>query len=224
MHENQFRFKRSTFFIPIVTIITIWFIYFIEIYGGFNFNKFGVYPRTIKGLRGILFSPFVHSNIKHLFNNSMPLFVMLGGMFYFYHKIAFKVIVIGTLLTGFITWLIARDSYHIGASGVIYFLVSFIFFSGIIRKYYRLIALSLIVVFLYGSMIWYIFPTEEHISWEGHLSGFLVGLAMAFFVKKSGPQPENFEYSKNEEFDNLFDDEGNFIPPTEDENDIANEN
>ena len=119
------------------------------------------------------------------------------------------------ILTGLLTWILGRPSYHIGASGIIYLLVSFIFFSGIVRKYYRLIALSLIVVFLYGSMIWYIFPMEERISWEGHLSGFLVGSVFAFIFRKKGPQPEKFIYTKNEDFEKLFDESGNFNPPSE---------
>ena len=121
---------------------------------------------------------------------------MLGCLYYFYKPIANKVLVIGLLLTGFLTWSFGRPSYHIGASGVIYFLVSFIFFSGIFRKYYRLVALSLVVVFLYGSMIWYIFPVEKQISWEGHLSGFVVGFLFAIIFKNQGPQPEIFNIQK----------------------------
>jgi len=217
MSKTQFTYRRQFFLIPIITLVIIWFVYFIEIQFGFNFNKYGIYPQSIKGLRGILFSPFIHSDFRHLFNNSIPLLVMLGCLYYFYHKIATKVLVIGVLLTGVLTWAIARPSYHIGASGVVYFLVSFIFFSGVFRKYYRLVALSLVVVFLYGSMIWYIFPVEERISWEGHLSGFLVGFLFAFIFRNLGPQPEVFNYSENKEFDELFDEEGNFNPQIEEE-------
>ena len=98
-------------------------------------------------------------------------------------------------------------------------MVSFIFFSGILRKYYRLIALSLAVVFLYGSMVWYVLPVEDSISWEGHLSGFLTGIIFAFIFKNVGPQPESFEFTPNEEFEILFDDEGNFNPPEEEKED-----
>ncbi len=215
MSDNQFKTKKGTFIIPILTLLAIWVVYIIEIGFGFNFNKFGIYPNNIIGLRGILFSPFIHADIKHLLNNSVPLFVMLCSLYYFYHKIATKVLVLGTLVLGFLTWFIARPANHIGASGVIYFLVSFIFFSGIFRKYYRLIALSLAVVFLYGSMIWYVLPIEESISWEGHLSGFITGLVFAILFKKVGPQPEIFEFTPNEEFENLFDENGNYIPPEE---------
>lgn len=221
MSKPQFVFNKSTFYSPILTIIVIWMVYFIEIKFGYNFNKYGIYPQTFKGLRGIIFSPFIHGSAQHLFNNSIPLLVMLGCLFYFYQKIALKVLFFGIVLTGVLTWTFARPSYHIGASGVVYFLVSFIFFSGVFRKYYRLVALSLAVVFLYGSMIWYVFPIEKGISWEGHLSGFLVGFVFAIIFKKEGPQPENFTYTENPEFEKLFDEDGNFNPPEEE---ITSEN
>jgi membrane associated rhomboid family serine protease len=215
MSETNFNFKSNVFTIPVGMIVLIWFIYFIEIKFNFNFNKFGIYPKSVLGLRGILFSPFIHSDTKHLFNNSIPLFVLLGCLYYFYQKIANKVFVYGLLLTGLLTWVLGRPSYHIGASGVVYLLVSFIFFSGIFRKYYRLTALSLVIVFLYGGMIWYIFPTEDRISWEGHLSGFLTGAFFAFIFRKYGPQPEKFEFTKNEEFESMFDENGNLIEDIE---------
>ncbi len=215
MSESNFKFRPTVIYVPLIAIFIIWFVYFIEINFGFNFNKYGVYPKSLIGLRGILFSPFIHSNTTHLFNNSVPLLVMLGCLYYFYHKIATKILFWGILFSGLLTWVIGRPSYHIGASGVIYLLVSFIFFSGIFRKYFRLIALSLIVVFLYGSMIWYIFPMGGKISWEGHLSGFIVGFIFAFLFRKKGPQPENFIFSKNDEFEKLFDENGDFNPPPE---------
>ena len=215
MSNSKFYFHSKVLIVPFVALFIIWFVYFIEIKFGFNFNKYGIYPKSFVGLRGILFSSFIHSDATHLLNNSVPLLVMLVSLYYFYQKIANRVLILGLILTGFLTWILGRPSYHIGASGVIYLLVSFIFFSGIVRKYYRLIALSLIVVFLYGSMIWYIFPMEERISWEGHLSGFLVGSVFAFIFRKKGPQPEKFIYTKNEDFEKLFDESGNFNPPSE---------
>ena len=219
MEDQTFKYRRSVLMVPIIAVVLIWLIYFIEIKFSFNFNKYGIYPKTLKGLRGIFFSPFIHSNTNHLFNNSIPLAVMLTSLYYFYNKIANRVLFFGLILSGLLTWLIARPSLHIGASGVVYLLVSFIFFSGIFRRYYRLTALSLIVVFLYGGMVWYIFPVEERISWEGHLSGFLVGFIFSFIFRKMGPQQKAFKFTKNEEFELLFDEEGNFNPPSEsDEN------
>jgi len=215
MKNRKAEIDNLTLIVPISVIVIIWGVYFIEINYGFNFNKYGIYPRTFKGLRGIFFSPFIHGSVSHIFNNSIPLAVMLGSLYFFYKKIATKVVLTGIVLTGLLTWSYARPAYHIGASGVVYFLISFVFFSGIFRKYYRLIALSLVVVFLYGSMIWYIFPVEEKISWEGHLSGFLVGFVFAFLFRKQGPQPEQYIFSKNEAFENQFDENGNFIEQTE---------
>ena len=166
--ESHLKISKSIFFIPILYVVGIWLIYWVEIYFNFNFNKFGVLPRDLIGLRGIVFTHFIHSDTNHLFNNSFPLFVLLLSVFYFYRDIAYKVLIFGGLLSGLLTWVIARESYHIGASGIVYLLFSFVFFSGIIRKHYRLVALSLIIIFLYGSMIWYVLPIKDGMSWEGH--------------------------------------------------------
>ena len=128
MEDGNFKYKRSIVTIPILVIFILWVIYFIEIKFGYNFNKYGIYPKRIVGLRGIIFSPFIHGDAKHLFNNSVPLLVMLISLFYFYRKIALKVLLYGAFLSGLVTWVIARPSYHIGASGVVYLLVSFVFF------------------------------------------------------------------------------------------------
>ncbi|MDX6746708.1 rhomboid family intramembrane serine protease [Polaribacter sp. PL03] len=210
--KKQLKISKSIFFIPTLYVFGIWFIYWIEIYFNFNFNKYGVFPRELIGLRGVFLTHFIHSDTSHLFNNSIPLFVLLLSLFYFYKDIAFKVLIYGALLSGFITWCIARESYHIGASGIVYLLFSFIFFSGIIRKHYRLVALSLIIIFLYGSMIWYVLPIKEGMSWEGHLSGFLVGILFAALYRNKGIVKEEHQFVETE-FDLLFDENGQFAPP-----------
>lgn len=208
--DHNLKFHKNVLWIPVVSVLTIWLVYWIEIKFGYNFNKYGLYPRDINGLRGIIFSPFIHSDTSHLFNNSVPLFVLMASLFYFYKEVAYKVLFYGIILSGFFGWIIGRESYHIGASGVIYLLFSFVFFSGVFKKHYRLTAMSLVVIFLYGSMIWLILPTEDRISWEGHLSGFLVGLFYAFFYRNKGIIKEEFHFSKTE-FDLLFDENGNLI-------------
>ncbi len=215
-NESQLKISKSIFFIPILYVFSIWFIYWIEIYFSFNFNKYGVLPRDIVGLRGVFFTHFIHSDVNHLFNNSVPLFVLLLSLFYFYRDIAYKVIIFGGMLSGFLTWSIARESYHIGASGVVYLLFSFVFFSGIIRKHYRLVALSLIIIFLYGSMIWYVLPIKDGMSWEGHLSGFLVGLIFAVFYRNKGIIKEEHQFTETP-FDLLFDENGTYTPPETEE-------
>ncbi|MDA9092936.1 rhomboid family intramembrane serine protease [Polaribacter sp.] len=198
--------------IPILYILVIWILYFIEIKFGYNFNKYGVFPREFKGLRGVFFTHFIHNNTRHLFNNSIPLFVLLLSIFMFYKEVALKVLAYGSLLTGFLTWIIARESYHIGASGVVYLLFSFVFFSGLLKKHFRLVAVSLIVIFLYGSMIWYVLPIKDGMSWEGHLSGFVVGLVFAFLYKNKGIKKTE-PYFEETAFDLLFDENGNYAPP-----------
>lgn len=184
---------------------------------GINLNEYGVYPRRISGLQGVVLSPFIHGSIEHLYNNTIPLAVLTSFLFYFYRSAAVRVFLLGTLISGLLTWAIARPSYHIGASGVIYLLASFIFFKGILAKNYRLVALSLVVVFIYGSMIWYIFPVKDGISWEGHLAGFLTGLVLAFITKVQVPEVRKYDWERDdyrEEDDPFlkhFDDEGNFI-------------
>ena len=209
---HTFKFSKSFLLVPVVYLVSIWVIYFIEIQFNLNFNKYGVYPRTLEGFRGVFLTHFIHSNTSHLFNNSIPLFVLLSSLFYFYKEVAYKVLVLGGFFTGFITWIIARESFHIGASGIVYLLFSFVFFSGMIRKHYRLVALSLIIIFLYGSMIWYVLPIKEGMSWEGHLSGFLTGLLFAIIYRKKGIVREEYQF-KETDFDLLFDEQGNFAPP-----------
>ena len=212
MSENyELRFSNRMIIIPFIMVFVIWFIYWIEIKFGLNFNKYGIFPRAISGLKGILFSPFIHSSISHLFNNSIPLIVLSSLLFYFYREVALKVFIYGGFLSGFLTWLIGRESYHIGASGIVYLLFGFVLFSGILKKHFRLVAVSLVVIFLYGSMVWYLFPVKKGISWEGHLSGFIFGFIFALLYRKQGIMKEKYVFSKNE-FDDRFDENGNYIP------------
>ncbi len=221
--ENQLKISKSIFLVPVVYVVAIWFIYWVEIQFNFNFNKLGVYPRSLSGFKGVFLTHFIHSNASHLFNNSIPLFVLLTSLFYFYKEVALRVLLFGGFFTGFLTWCIARESYHIGASGIVYLLFSFVFFSGIIKKHFRLVALSLIIIFLYGSMIWYVLPIKEGMSWEGHLSGFLVGLVFAFLFKNKGIVKQEHQFTETE-FDTMFDENGNFVPPVlEDENEKIEE-
>ena len=221
--QDQFKFSTGVIAYPIMFVLIIWFVFWFEVRFGYSFNSFGVYPRTLTGLRGVIFSPFIHSNIEHLYHNTIPLFVLSTALFYFYRTISWKIIFYGILFSGFLTWCIARPANHIGASGLIYVLMSFTLFKGIFAKHFRLIALSLLIVFLYGSMIWYVFPIIAEISWEGHLSGLIVGFLFAIFFRKSIAKPKKFDWEHddfNEEDDPFlkhFDADGNFIENIESE-------
>jgi membrane associated rhomboid family serine protease len=194
-------------------------VYWLQIKFDFDFFENGIYPRTISGLQGVLFSPFIHSDLGHLYNNSIPIFILLAAMLYFYSRQTLAVIGYGILFSGIITWIIGRANYHIGASSLIYVLVSFIFFKGIQTKYYRLVALSLAVILVYGSMVWYIFPkVDEKISWEGHLAGLITGFALSLYYKTPEFKKiikydwEHPDFNPMEDkFMQRFDENGNFV-------------
>lgn len=195
---QSFKFTTYVWAIPLYFVLFLWMVYWFEITFQISLNKYGILPRDFVGLRGIIFSPFIHSGVAHLYHNSIPLFLFLVCLGYFYRDLSWKIIFYGMILVGLMTWVIGRKSYHIGASGMIYMLFSFILFSGIFRKYYRLIAVSLTIIFLYGSMVWYILPIKEEVSWEGHLSGFVVGLIFAWIFRKQGPQKQNYAWEEEE--------------------------
>jgi membrane associated rhomboid family serine protease len=185
--------------IPGIFVFLMWLVKIIEVLFSINLASLGIYPLTPKGLPGIIFSPFIHANFGHLFNNSLPLFFLGTALFYFYSEIAVKVSLWTYFLTGTLVWIAGRDAWHIGASGLIYGLASFLFFSGIIRKYFRLVALSLLIVFLYGSMVWGIFPNiYREISWESHMLGFISGIILAVAYRKEGPQQPAYEWNEEE--------------------------
>lgn len=185
--------------IPLIFPILLWAIhlitYLIEIYP----YKLGILPRNISGLVGVFTSPLIHGSFSHLISNTAPLMLMGVGIFYFYPKVAYKVFAIIYLGTGILVWLFAREVYHIGASGIIYGFVSFLFFSGIFRKDNRSIALALVVILFYGGLIWGVLPIEQGVSWESHLFGAIAGIIAAFIFRKVDP-PKKYDW-ENEESD-----------------------
>lgn len=194
---------HSSFANASIFLVGMWLFFWAQHLFAFDFYKLGVLPRTFSGLIGLIFMPFIHSKneIEHIVNNSLPAFLLISSLFYYYREIAWKVLLLGWIFTGAFLWVFAEDfgRYHIGMSGVIYFLASFLFTSGVIRRYLPLQALSLFIVFLYGSMVWGIFPMQEKVSWEGHFSGMLVGLLMAIFHRQKGPQRPKYQYEIEKE-------------------------
>lgn len=188
---------------PLLVVALMWLVYWADHLFVEDFYKFGVKPKTLGALKGIIFMPLIHSKyeIQHIVNNSFPTFILMAALIFYYRKIAFKVFFISWFATGFGLWLFATNTntYHIGMSGVIYALAAFLFTSGVIRQYLPLQGISLFVAFLYGSMIWGIFPMETHVSWEGHLSGLITGVALAFIYRKQGPQRPKYQYEIEKE-------------------------
>ncbi|KAF2342109.1 rhomboid family intramembrane serine protease [Flavobacterium tistrianum] len=219
MSDTNFKFSNSVIGLPLFFVLFLWVIYWLQIRFDFDFYRYGIYPRDFVGLRGVLFSPFIHENLDHLYNNSIPLLILLAAMQFFYPEQTFGVISYGILFSGLITWVVGRENFHIGASGLIYVLVSFIFFKGIQTKYYRLVALSLTVILLYGGMIWYVFPdVDQSISWEGHLAGLITGFVLSLLYKAPEyAKPIVYDWQRpdfdatTDPFMKHFDENGNFV-------------
>jgi len=179
----------------------MWTGYLIQIGPFPEFTSYGVQPHELSGLKGVLFSPVLHStsDIMHIVNNTIGMGVISYLLYYFYKEIAFRVLAFSWIFSGTMTWIIASGGNHIGMSGVIYAVTFFLLMSGLIRKNRILIRLSLGMVFLYGGLIWGIFPIKEGVSWEGHLGGMLVGLMLSFVYRKKGPIERKYRYEVEED-------------------------
>lgn len=175
-----------------------------------SFAHFGIMPRHLLGTIGIFTSPFIHGDFVHLLSNSFSLMLLMIILFFFYDKIALKALLLIYLLTGFSVWLIAREAYHIGASGIIYGIASFILFSGLMRKNQSSLALSFVVLLLYGGMFYGVLPQEGRISWESHMMGMFSGLLIAVYMRKDFAGQAELKLSFEHEFTEEEDDGMNF--------------
>jgi len=189
---------------PLFLLFILYVVRFLESGMGWDFTHWGIYPRTLKGIFGIFSHPLVHASWKHLFANSLPLLFLTWCLYYFYRDLGSLILIFVWVIGGLFTFIIGQPGWHIGASGLIYSLAFFLFFSGFIRQHIPLIAVSLLITFLYGGLIWNMFPTfaAENTSWEGHLSGALAGIIAAILFKNKGPQKKDPFKDENEEEDN----------------------
>jgi len=172
-----------------------------EVVTHLHLTQYGLFPRSMEDLSGMLTFPFIHRDNSHLYSNAIPLFILSAMLFYFYREMAWKVVLLTWILSGFWLWLGGRPSVHIGASGIVYGLASFIFFSGVWRRERRMMAVSLTVVFLYGGMVWGVFPLFKDTSWEGHLFGGLSGILLSWMYRKEGPQRIVYEWESETDED-----------------------
>lgn len=187
---------------PTLFVGLMWLVKVAELIFDTRFSFLGVLPMHAEGLFGIVTSPFVHGDLAHLSANTVPVWVLGTVLFYVYRPIAWKIFLLIWLITGLWVWFWGREAHHIGASGIVYGLASFLFFSGIFRRDVRLLAITFLVAFLYGSMVWGIFPDlfpEKNISWESHLMGLLSGLVLALFFKGEGPQRKKYSWELEED-------------------------
>lgn len=198
MHDEKRKIVES-FYVPFLVVILLTVVKYVEIKAASDFSGFGIFPRTAKGLPGIFLTPFIHGSVKHLASNAVPLLILGASLIYFYRTLAFKVSLLVYLLSGAGLWLTGRPVYHIGASGVVYGLAFFLFFSGLFRRDTGLVAISLLVVFLYGGIVWGLFPLFKGMSFESHVAGAVSGTIIAFIYRKQGPQRKVYDWELEEE-------------------------
>ncbi len=179
-----------------------WTVKFVEARMEQSFATWGLYPRTFKGLLGILTMPFLHSDTGHLFANTVGIFIMGLLLLQYYEKVALKVLIHATLWSGVLVWIFARPAFHIGASALIYGLSSFLFFSGLLRKDRKSMGAALVVTFLYGASVWGVLPLERGISWEGHLCGAISGAVLALSFRSVDLPPRYLEDDEEKESEN----------------------
>lgn len=210
MHQNRFNYDKMkleikkiliAFAIPLFILLILYILRTMESVMNWDFTTWGIYPGQVKGIMGILTSPLIHADWGHLFANTFPLLFLSWCLLYFYRDLGIGILFFLWVLGGILTYIIGKPGWHIGASGLIYSLAFFLFFSGILRKHVPLVALSLLITFLYGSLVWNMFPQFASVStsWEGHLGGAVAGIAAAILFRHKGPQrPEPFKYEEEE--------------------------
>ncbi len=201
--KDSLHLKRSFILVAAFTSF-LWLIKIVEVLFGAKLYKYGIYPGQLSGLAGVFLSPLIHSSFSHLFANTAPLLILGTVLLYGYPKSAKIVVPAIYIGTGLGVWLFARETYHIGASGLTFGFMLFVFSIGIIRWDRRAIALSLIVSFLYGGMIWGIFPGESGISYESHLFGAITGITLAIILRNydSSYLEKKYSWEEDDESDN----------------------
>jgi len=210
--ETEKKIFKYSLLIPVAIVAIFWVVKLVENLYDLDLTGFGILPLTIEGLPGIITSPFIHGSYDHLLSNSIPFLILTFALLYFYRRLAYRIFFLIYFISGLCVWLGGRESWHIGASGIVYGLASFLFFSGVFRKDANLLTIGIIVVFLYGSMFWGIFPIKPEISWESHLWGAASGLMLAFYYRHQGPvrpaaswenEPEDEESDEEEYNDEI---------------------
>jgi len=204
--SQEFDFEKELFthsiLKSVIIVAVLWVIFLINDIFGLQWNDYGLHPRNIDSLFGIFTMPFLHGDISHLFSNSVPLLVLLFSIFYFFPKKAWLILMMTYFMAGTLTWIIGTQGTHVGASGIVYALAFFLVTISVLKQEPKLMAYSLIIIFLYGSIVWGFFPQlfpDKHISWEGHLAGAITGVILAFFYRKEGPVKKVYFEEEEEE-------------------------
>ncbi|MCG8476797.1 MAG: rhomboid family intramembrane serine protease [Cytophagales bacterium] len=187
--DIQYSIIFQSVFVTLLFVGTLWLITGVEELLKLDLGFLGILPRSVEGTIGIFTGPLVHGSMSHLYSNSLPLALLCFGLFYLHSKVSLEVFAIIYVCSGLFVWIAARDAYHIGSSGIVYGLVSFLLFIGLLAREPRSIVVALVVIIFYGGMFYGLVPSDGDLSWESHLFGALTGVFCAFyyFYKKRMP-------------------------------------
>ncbi|MDZ7626345.1 MAG: rhomboid family intramembrane serine protease [Ignavibacteriaceae bacterium] len=193
-NSNRHKLILTKLITPLLFPAVLWAVHLISLLLDEDLSKLGLLPRNLVGLLGIFTSPLIHADFSHLISNTIPLIILGWIIFSFYPRLSYLLFVFIYLLTGLLVWIFARQVFHIGASGIVYGFVSFLFFSGIFRRDNTSIALALVITFLYGGLVWGMIPGWKGISWESHLFGAITGLIAAYLFRKIDPPTKKYDW------------------------------
>jgi membrane associated rhomboid family serine protease len=182
-----------------------WVVLIFDMAFGLGLHRFGLRPGSYPGMIGIITAPLLHAGAEHLLSNTMPLVVSLTAMFYLYPNSSVRAIPLIWIGSGVIAWIIGRPTVHIGASGLVYGLLAYVFIGGILRRDIRSVSVSLLVGFLYGSMIWGVLPIRPYMSWELHLSGAIMGAILAIVFRNWDQAPiKRYDWEEDDSVPDWF--------------------
>ncbi|MFO1323678.1 MAG: rhomboid family intramembrane serine protease [Burkholderiales bacterium] len=196
---------QAAVIVALAFVAVLGIVHALNVWLGLDLARFGVHPRDPAGLAGILAAPLLHGDVAHLLSNALPLTVGTA-MLYLYpdaSRIVLPAIYFGP---GIAVWLLGRDSIHIGASGLVYGLVSYVFVAGLLRRDRRAIAASLLVAFMYGTLVWGVLPIKLGVSWETHLAAAAIGVALALALRGRDIPPRKRYSWEDEPADDAADD------------------
>lgn len=185
-----------------VMLVVVWLVFLFEQLTGLDLSRFGLRPRDGEGLLGLLTTPLLHANLAHITSNSIPLFVGGVAMLFLYPNSSLRALPVIYVGSAALAWVFARPSLHIGASGLVYGMLAFVFVSGILRRDLRSVGVSLMIWFFYGSMLWGVLPVQRGMSWELHASGMVIGVIMAFAFRNWDLPPLKRYAWEDEEHEN----------------------
>jgi len=205
-HWRKYGIHKGLFLWPSLWLVLAWSIFLLEEGAGIPLRRFGIVPGDVHSWYGPITFPWLHSDVNHIVSNTISLFFVGALIRYSFPKIFDRVWFISLIAPGILLWCIGRPNVHIGASAWLYAMVAFVFFSGVLRLHVKLLAQSLLMVFLYGSFVWGVLPHDPTISYEGHLSGAIVGMMLAVYYRKLEPIESLRNEERVEEEEVLWDD------------------